>query len=211
MLAKSRRGERRQEVIDEIGKKFRINRIIDLSPEEKKGRFLEGTGSIIFDHIHRVAYANGSPRTDEGLFRELCEKLGYDAVFFRAVDESGKDIYHTNVLMTIGTGYAVVCVESVVEGDRQRVLDSFRKNGLKVMEISYEQMRGFAGNMIELENKDGEKLLTMSKTARDVLTDKQRTFLEEFARPVSFDINNIESVGGGSVRCMIAGIHLPPA
>ncbi len=211
MLASSRRGERRQEVIDEIGKKFMVTQIIDLSPEEEKGRFLEGTGSIVFDHIHRVAWANGSPRTDEGLFRELCQKLEYEAVFFKAVDENGQDIYHTNVLMAIGTGYAVVCAEAIVEADRDRVLKTMEENGLKVMEIGYEQLRGFAGNIIELENKNGERLLAMSETARNILTEAQHAFLRQFAKPVSFDSKNIETVGGGSVRCMIADIHLPRA
>ena len=209
MLAKNRRTERRPEIIDEIGKRFVVREIIDLTHEEEQGRILEGTGSVVFDHVNRFAFANESPRTNKHLFFDLCEKLGYQGVFFHAEDEHGKDIYHTNVLMTIGTGYAVICREAIVREDRDNVLNALYGNGLKVMEISYEQMGRFAGNMIELASRSGERYLVMSKSAFEVLTGEQRAFLENFATLLHADIKNIEAVGGGSARCMIAGIHLP--
>jgi len=208
MLTPNRRIERRQEIIDEIGIAFEIKEIIDISHEEDNGRILEGTGSIIFDHINKVAYANESPRTNKGLFFEVCQKLGYEGVFFKAVDENGQDIYHTNVLMTIGDGFAIVCKESIVASDIDKVILTLFNGGLEIIDISYEQMRNFAGNMMQLTSKLGHNYLVMSQAAFTILTDSQKEVLSNYADFIISDLHAIETVGGGSARCMIAGIHL---
>jgi len=208
MLTKNRRVERRKEIVDELGKSFEIKRIIDLSSEELKGRILEGTGSIVFDHANKFAYANASDRTNQNLFSEVCKLLGYRGIFFKAVDESGKDIYHTNVLMTIGEEFAVICKEAIDARDRGVVVDNLKACGLEVIEISFDQMNHFAGNMIQVKSKDEKNYLVMSQTAFEILTETQKEQLSKYADFIHSDIHTIESVGGGSARCMIAGIHL---
>lgn len=208
MLTPNRRIERRQGIIDEIGLAFEIKEIMDISHEEDNGRILEGTGSIIFDHINKTAYANESPRTNKELFFEVCQKLGYEGVFFKAVDEHGQDIYHTNVLMTIGDGFAIVCKESMVASDQDKVIRSLFDGGLEIIDISYEQMRNFAGNMIQLTSKLGHNYLVMSHAAFTILTTSQKEALSNYADFIFSDLHTIETVGGGSARCMLAGIHL---
>lgn len=208
MLTKNRRIERRKEIVDELGKSFKIKKIIDLSSEELSGRFLEGTGSIVFDHINKCAYANESARTNKHLFYDVCEMLGYQGIFFRAVDGNRLDIYHTNVLMTIGEGYVVVCKEAIDELNRGALLKNLRAGRLEVIEISYDQMNHFAGNMIQLKSKDKKNYLVMSQSAFEILTETQKEKLSKYVDFIYSDIHTIESVGGGSARCMIAGIHL---
>lgn len=210
MLTENRRIERRKEVIDEIGKYFQIHRIIDLSPEERNGKILEGTGSIVFDHINRVAYANESARTNKNLFYDVCLRLGYEGVFFKAVDEQGKDIYHTNVLMTIGDGFAVICTECIDKADVVSVTNTMHAGGLELVEISYKQLNYFAGNMIQLKNNMGKNFLVISDSAYKSLHVDQIDLFSKYVEIIHADIETIESVGGGSVRCMIAGIHLQP-
>ena len=208
MLAKNRRLERRLDVIDQIGDKFKIKDIIDLSAEENNSIFLEGSGSIVFDHVNMMAYANQSPRTNQSLFEKLCLLLGYKRVFFKAADEKGMDIFHTNVMMNIGNGYAVICKESIDKHDQDRVINSLQSGGLEIVEISYRQMKNFAGNMIQLQNKKGKDYLVMSDSAFNSLRPKQKDTLSKYAAFIHVDISTIESIGGGSARCMIAGIHL---
>ncbi len=209
MLAENRRLERRLDVIDKIGETFLINEVIDLSYEELNGLILEGSGSIVFDHINMIAYANESPRTNRELFDRICERLGYRGVFFNAFDENGIDIFHTNVMMMIGDGYSVICKDSISEDQQSHVLDSLRNSGLEVIEISMKQMGDFAGNMIQLQNADGVKYLVMSDTAYTTLDDKQKNALLCYNEIIHSDVSMIEKIGGGSARCMIAGIHLP--
>ncbi|NJN24799.1 MAG: amidinotransferase [Cyclobacteriaceae bacterium] len=209
MLTANRRIERQQQIMDVLQKDFVIDDIINVSGEEEKGRILEGTGSIVFDDVNKRAYANGSPRTDRSLFYEICDILGYEGVYFKATDEEGTDIYHTNVLMTVGDGYAVLCKEAVDEADRESVLTSLYAGGLEVVEITYEQMRHFAGNMIQLESKLGHQYLVMSKSAFEILELEQKEKLAEYVDFIFSDIHTIETIGGGSARCMIAGIFLP--
>jgi hypothetical protein len=209
MLAENRRVERRAEIVDELCNVFSVNQLIDLSPEEENGRILEGTGSIIFDHINKIAYANESARTNESLFYEVCQKLGYEGVFFKAADEQGIDIYHTNVLMTIGDGFAVICKESIAKDDISTVINKLQTSGLEIIDISYDQMNHFAGNMIQLQNNKGKNFLVMSDSAFLSLRNDQKIRLSEYVEFIHADIKTIESIGGGSARCMIAGIHLP--
>lgn len=208
MLTENRRVERRMEIIDAIKQDFKISRIIDLTKEEKKGRILEGTGSIVFDHVNKFAYANESPRTNKHLFFDVCEWLGFEGIFFKATNEQGVDIYHTNVLMTIGERFAVICKASIDKTDVDRVVNNLYASGLEVIDISYDQMNHFAGNMIELKSKNRKNYLVMSSDAFSVLTEDQKKRLAKYVDFLHSDLQTIESIGGGSARCMIAGIHL---
>ncbi|MDZ7608123.1 MAG: arginine deiminase-related protein [Cyclobacteriaceae bacterium] len=209
MLTPNRRLERRIEIIEELKKSFFVSDIIDLTAEEKNGRILEGTGSIVFDRQNMMAYANTSARTDKHLFYDVVESMGYEGIHFRATDENGKDIYHTNVIMTIGDGYAVVCKEAIHHDDAGEIINTLKSGALEVVEISFAQMNSFAGNMIELRNRSGEKFLLMSTQAFNSLSEEQKATLSRFGQLIHADISTIETIGGGSVRCMIAGIHLP--
>jgi hypothetical protein len=209
MLTPNRREERRLEIIDEIKKHFFVSEIVDLTHEENDNRILEGTGSIVFDRHNMVAYANASARTNKNLFYDVVELLGYEGIFFRASDKLGKSIYHTNVLLTIGDGFAVVCKEVIDSAQAAEVINSLEASGLDVIEINYQQMEQFAGNMISLQNKKNEKLVLMSTAAYNSLNESQKSRISTHSRIIHSDINTIEKVGGGSVRCMIAGIHLP--
>lgn len=208
MLTQNRRIERRHEIVDELGKKFHIEQLIDLSSEEQNGRILEGTGSIVFDHVHKVAYANQSERTNKNLFYDVCEILGYEGIFFKAVDENGFDIYHTNVLMTVGEGFAIICTEAIDKEDASHVINNLQAGGLEVIEISYNQMNHFSGNMIQLKSTDNKNWLVLSETAYNILDESQIERLSKYTGFIYSDIHTIESIGGGSARCMIAGIHL---
>ncbi len=210
MLTENRRVERSPAIVDELAKKYNVVEVVDLSPEEKRGRIMEATGSVVFDHVNRMAYANESPRTNKYLFYDLCELLGYTGVFFKAVDAQGVDIYHTNVMLSIGTGYAVICKEAIDKADAAEVINSLYASGLKVVEISYDQMNQFAGNMMEVENRHGERFLVMSQSACGSLLPSQKDELSSHATLIYSDLSVIESVGGGSARCMMAGIHLQP-
>ena len=208
MLAENRRLERRLDVIDELGKHYDIKEVIDFSVEEMKNLILEGSGSIVFDHINMIAYANESPRTHRDLFYRMCKNLGYKGVFFNARDEDGIDIFHTNVMMMIGEGYCVICKDSIEPTQQIGVLNQLERSGLELIKISYDQMKAFAGNMIQLQNESGRKYLVMSDTAYHALDEGQKERLKIYNEIVHADVSTIEQVGGGSARCMIAGIHL---
>jgi hypothetical protein len=212
MLAPNRRLERRDDVLAALSAQrgFRIQRVIDLSPHEHGGRFLEGTGSLVLDRVHRVAYACVSPRTDLDVLGDFAQQLDYDVISFEAHDAQGAAIYHTNVLMCVGARFAAVCLESIREQERAGVLDALRATGHPVLELTLGQMGEFAGNMLELKTASGETVVAMSSRAHAALTPAQRDFLREHAGAVvTSDIPTIETLGGGSVRCMLAEIHLP--
>ena len=210
MLAKNRRAEKRRELLEQINEKFKIKKVIDLSEKENKGVFLEGTGSIIFDHTYKIAYACLAPRTDKNLFVEICELLRYRPVFFHAHDRSGKAIYHTNVMMNIGNGYAVICMDSIHdEKEKQLILQELQNSDKEIVDISFEQMNAFCGNMIELKTQDKKNILAMSQTAFDNLSSLQKDILEKYCELLPLKIHTIEKIGGGSVRCMISEIFLP--
>jgi hypothetical protein len=212
MLAPLRRGERREDVVELLARRFQVRRVVDLSPNEDEGRFLEGTGSLVFDHRHRRVYAGLSPRTDPGMLCEIGELLDYDTVVFRANVASGEAVYHTNVVMTIGEGFALVCAEAIGDpGERDRVLGSLRSAGREVVPITRAQMGSFAANILELQSGDGEAVVAASGAAWNALLTPQRALIESLARIVSVPIPTIEAVGGGSVRCMIAEIFLSRA
>ncbi len=203
MFAHNRRQEREKLMVRLDGMHF--SEVIDLTAYEADRRFLEGTGSLVLDREHRMAYACLSPRTDEDVLREWASRLGYCYLTFRSEDEQGTPVYHTNVVMHIGTRHAVVCLESVSDAaQRARLRASLEANGKQVVPITLEQMHHFAGNMLELTGADGEQLLVMSATARASLTPSQISELEQSTRIVSPDIHTIEAAGGGSARCMMA-------
>ncbi len=212
MEAPNRRTERRSDILDQLQEEhgFAISEVVDLSQSEEQGRFLEGTGSLVLDRSHRVAYACRSSRTDSSLLAEFGDKLGYEIVEFAAVDRSGVPIYHTNVFMSVGEAIAVVCVEAIVDPDeRERVLERLQSSGHEILELNFDQLDAFAGNMLELRNSAGERVVAMSQSAYDSLRPDQRDRLAENGRVAVADIRHIEQSAGGSVRCMLAEVHLP--
>jgi hypothetical protein len=214
MLAPNRRTERRAEIIDMLGRDhgFVVREIIDLSFHEANGQFLEGTGSLVLDRVHRVAYACLSPRTTLAALGDFAQRLNYDVVAFDAVDRDGAPVYHTNVLMNVGEKTAVICTEAIRDDDqRTAVLARLRGTGHEIIEITMDQVSAFAGNMLELRAASGNRVIAMSGQASNSLNDDQRAALERGATIVSAPIEHIESSAGGSVRCMLAEIHLPRA
>jgi hypothetical protein len=214
MLAPSRRIERRMELISGLEERggYGVSRLLDLTHHELSGRFLEGTGSVVFDHAARVAYACRSPRTDESVLRELCEELDYEPAAFDAADAGGVPVYHTNVLLSIGRRNVIVCAESVPATQRAALLERLRASGRSVLEVSHGQMTAFACNVLELEASDGAAVLAMSARAHDSLGRRALDELRESVqRIVSVPIPTIEQRGGGSVRCMLAEVFLPRA
>ena len=216
MQAESRRRERRREVIDCVHDKlgYEVKRLVDLTPHENKGLFLEGTGSLVLDNVNRVAYAVRSPRTHAKVLDEWCETLGYKPVMFDAADRNGVPLYHTNVLMCIGSRAVVVGTEAIAVSDRTRVIDQLSASGREIVEIGHDDIASFAGNMLELASWDealGDcRVLVMSASARKAL--KPETFAKLSAcvdTVLAAPIPTIERLGGGSVRCMLAEVHLP--
>lgn len=214
MYAENRRLERRDDILERMQKDgFVVKDIIDYSPAEKQNLFLEGTGSMILDRVNKVAYAALSERTDESLFLEFCTDFHFKPISFHAYQTVGHErlpVYHTNVMMNVGDSYAVVCLDSVDdEAERNALVDALTMNEKEIIEISEQQMCQFAGNMLQVENKQGERFLVMSETAYSSLTDNQIEKLNKHNRLIKVAIPTIEKQGGGSARCMIAEVFLP--
>ena len=216
MQSASRRLERRQEVIDAVvkGLDFKVSHLIDLTHHERQGRFLEGTGSLVLDHIERVAYACTSPRTHPQLIAEWARELEYQAVIFEATDRAGAPLYHTNVLMCIGERAVVIGSGAIAPSDRDRVLAQLGASGREIIEIGPEQIEAFAGNMLELGTWDealgDSRVLVMSDTARRALSPELFARLSGCTDAVlAVPIPTIEKLGGGSVRCMLAEVFRP--
>jgi hypothetical protein len=214
MLAVNRRTERRPDIIDALADRhgFEVRQIIDLSQHESDGHFLEGTGSMVLDRSNRIAYACLSPRTHLDVLGDFAQRMDYEVVAFDAVDRDGAAIYHTNVLMNVGKSLAVICDEAIPDtGQRDAILKSLTASGHEVVSLTMHQLEAFAGNMLELKTPAGDSLIAMSEQARRSLADKQLATIEKHATIVSAPIDNIENSAGGSVRCMLAEIHLPSA
>jgi hypothetical protein len=216
MQSASRRLERRQEVIDAVVERldFKVSHLIDLTHHERQGRFLEGTGSLVLDHIERVAYACTSPRTHPELVAEWARELEYQAVIFEATDRAGAPLYHTNVMMCIGERAVIIGSGAVAPGDRDRVLAQLGASGREIIEIGPEQIEAFAGNMLELGTWDealgDSRVLVMSDTARRALKPELFAQLSGCTDAVlAVPIPTIEKLGGGSVRCMLAEVFRP--
>jgi hypothetical protein len=211
MFAPTRRKERRRAVIEQVlSTGFRCDRRLNVEFNEKRDRFLEGTGSIIFDHENRLAYACLSPRTDGALLQELCMEIEYKAVLFHAVDAKGQDIYHTNVMMAMGETFVVICMDSVRDAAERKMLeDIFAKTQKKIVDISDAQMNAFAGNMLQVRSLSGQTILVMSSQAHRALRTDQVQLLESHTQVLHSAIDTIEKYGGGSARCMMAEVFLP--
>ncbi len=210
IFAINRRPERREDIIEQLGQKFSISEVIDLSNYEQEGKFLESTGSMIFDRTHQIVYACYSPRTHPEVLQEFAEKIEVKVIGFTGTDRQGQEIYHTNVMMSIADEFAILCTESIADlTERQRVLQSLENTGKEVIEISFEQMEQFAGNMLGVENQKGEKILVMSEQAYLSLEEAQIKAIEQYAKILYSPLYTIERNGGGSARCMMAEIFLP--
>ncbi len=212
MEAENRRTERRTDVIDQLDNElgFQVSEIVDLTGHETTAHFLEGTGSMVLDRSNHVAYACLSSRTQLDPLGDFAQRMDYDVVAFDAVDGDGVPIYHTNVLMNIGEELAVICDAAIHrEEQREAVLTRLRDTGHEIIKLTYAQLEAFAGNMLELRNKDGERVIAMSQRAHDSLDKEQLQLLEANGQVVTAPLDNIEMSAGGSVRCMLAEIHLP--
>ena len=209
MFAPSRRAEKREEIIQELSRDFIVTDFQDWSEYEAEGRFLEGTGSMLMDHDNKLIYAAISERTNLSVLEKFAATNGYQAIVFLATDEQGRPVYHTNVLMALGEHFAVLCEESIEEEwELIAVRQLLESTGHAIIPISREQMRQFAGNMLELMNSEGEHLLVLSQTAFDALKPGQKQMLEAYAKLLPVSVSTIEQVEGGSVRCMMAEIFL---
>lgn len=217
MFAKNRRVERREDdvlaLLEEKG--FEAEEIMDYSSAEEDNVFLEGTGSIILDRVNKIAYACVSPRTDEELFYEFCEDFEYEPVLFEAnhtVDNERKQIYHTNVMMCVGDEYAVIALSTIDDKtEKEFVINKLTSSGKEIIDITEEQMHQFAGNMLQVGGIGNSKYLVMSENAYNSLTQEQIDQIEKFNPIIKVDINTIETLGGGSARCMMAEVFLPKA
>jgi hypothetical protein len=212
MEAANRRTERRQDIIDSLAREydFQVSEVVDFSPHEDSGHYLEGTGSMVLDRVNRVAYACLSSRTHLNVLGEFAQRMHYDIIAFDAVDRDGVAIYHTNVLMNVGESLAVICADTIRRPkQRDAVLKRLSDTGHEVVTLSHRQLEAFAGNMLELRSKGGERLIAMSTRARASLTSDQIDTIEKYGTIVDADIHTIEDSAGGSVRCMLAEIHLP--
>ncbi len=208
MQAVNRRLERRADIVEMISDKFELKDIIDFTESEKENKFLEGTGSMVLDRENKICYACLSPRTHADMLTQFCNAFGYTLVSFTARDNGGLLIYHTNVVMCVGTKFIVICMEAIAdENEKKRIRESTNKT---IIEITLEQLHHFAGNMLELVNKHGEHLLVMSEQAYSSLLPAQIATLNAFARILPVQLYTIESNGGGSARCMMAEIFLTP-
>ncbi|MDR1742550.1 MAG: amidinotransferase [Dysgonamonadaceae bacterium] len=209
MFAENRRLERKRDVINLLLRQMRHTKLIDLTKWEQQNEFLEGTGSMVLDRDKRVAYCCRSARTSEKVLADFCSQMNFDAVVFDAMDSQNQPIYHTNVMMFIGTQIAVVCLESIKnEKERGKVLSSLRSAGKITVDISLSQVSRFAGNMLEIKNRNGNPLTVMSASARNALTSEQENIISSYSKILSPDLSTIETVGGGSARCMMAEIFV---
>src|SRR3989449_9195103 len=211
MLAPSRRPERRRDIIEKLQSGgFRVARTIDLTHHENHGRFLEGTGSVVFDHVSKSAYANISPRTSPEVLDELCGILRYKPVAFHAVQENGDPILHTDMTMSIGDRFVILCPDSIPDAaERRLVLDSLRATDREIITINREQGAQFAANVLQLHAGHGRSVLAISTSAWLIFRPDQREAIEKYVKIVESPLPLFERIGGGSARCMMADVHLP--
>ena len=212
MCAVNRRWERRNDILEILKRNFSVKEIIDFSAPENDGKFLEGTGSMIFDHDNKLAYGSVSLRLDEQLFREFCEKFGFTPVVFHSYQTANNErlpIYHTNVMMCVADQFVVICLDCIDdETERVKVVNAIVNSGKEIIEISESQMQQFAGNMLQVQNYEGKKFLVMSLSAYQSLTPEQISNIEKYSEIIYSDLETIETNGGGSARCMLAEVFL---
>ena len=209
MKAKNRRLEKFGQALPFILENYQVDHQYDMAIEEAEELFLEGTGSMIFDRIHKIAYAGISERTNRHLFHEFCNKMHFTAIDFHPVDENKKPIYHTNVMLSITSDMAIICLESIHnQEERSLLLEQFERTNKTIIDITYQQMRHFCCNVLEVTSSTGEKLLTMSSKAFNAFKPQQIATIEKFCKIIHSDLNTIEDIGGGGSRCMMAEIYL---
>ena len=209
MQAENRRLERRDDLIDQLAQKFDIREINDISFTEEKGEYLEGTGSLVLDRENKIAYACLSIRTQQKVLDIFCNESGYKTVTFNAVDQNGFAIYHTNVMMCVAKDFVVICLNAVPnQKEKELLINCFKKTKKEIIEIDYQQMNQFAGNMLEVKNKEDKSFLVMSERAHQSLNSFQIEEISKYAEILSSPLTTIEDNGGGSARCMMAEIHL---
>jgi hypothetical protein len=205
MWAKNRRTEVRQETINFIKDRSGITNVLNYTSFLDSNQYCEGTGSIVFDFEYKKAYACISDRTDVRLFEKICSDLGYTPISFLAEDIKGNSIYHTNVMLSIGANIVIICSEAIVDTiERQIVLKSLQVSNRLIIDITFQQMNQFAGNVFEITNKKGEAILCMSSAAKNAFTLHQIDQIQKRCKILAVPIPTIEKAGGGSVRCMIA-------
>lgn len=213
MFAENRRAERREDVLDILEQKgFVIENIVDFTSAEEENMFLEGTGSMILDRANAKAYCALSPRANEELFIEFCEDFDCAPVIFEAyhtVDGKKELVYHTNVMMSIGEHFAVICADMIEDKkERKMVLDNLRADGKEIILINEKQVNQFAGNLLEVSSADDKRFIVMSNAALESLNPNQKKQLEKYGTILNVDLHTIETCGGGSARCMMAEIFL---
>ncbi len=214
MFAINRRQERREDVIGWVEKHdYLINNIIDYSSAEESSIFLEGTGSVVLDRVNRKAYCAVSERSNEDLLIEFCEDFEYTPVIFNAyqtVKDKRNLIYHTNVMMCVADDFVVICLDCIDDKkERKSVISHLLNDGKEIIEISEDQVDSFAGNMLQLIDRNNKPVLVMSESAYNALTDLQKNSINKYAKIVFSPLNTIEAYGGGSARCMMAEVFLP--
>ena len=216
MFAENRRAERREDILDILEEKgFVIENVVDFTSAEEEEIFLEGTGSVVLDRVNSIAYCALSPRANEELFIEFCEDFDYAPVLFEAfhtLDGKQQLVYHTNVMMSVGEHFAIICADMIADKqERKMVLDNLRASGKEIVLINEKQVGHFAGNVLELSGTDDKRYIVMSTNALESLNTGQKKQLEKHASILSANLQTIETCGGGSARCMMAEIFLPEA
>jgi hypothetical protein len=210
MYAENRRKERKPHVLENISKKFLISKTIDYTHYEKENIFLEGTGSMVLDRNENIAYACISPRTNGAILEEFCKEMHFTPVLFHAHDINDSEIYHTNVMMCVADKYVVICLDAIKNvNEKSTVIHSIENSGKQIIPISLQQMNSFAGNMLQVQNNNGNKFLIMSSQAYHALTPQQITQLQSYNSILHSSLTTIETNGGGSARCMMAEVFLP--
>jgi hypothetical protein len=210
MFSELRRRERRRDVVDELRRSYRVTDVIDYSDYERREQCLEGTGSLVLDHANKLAYVSLSNRSHPEPLAQFCRDFEYEPLTFTAADEQGWPVYHTNVVMCVGTEFALIALEMIRDQrERDAVRARLAETGKQVVELTRDQIANYAGNTIELHDSAGDKLLVLSSRAIPALTAQQRETIEHYARLVPLELPTIE-LAGGSARCMLATLHLPP-
>ncbi|ARD44017.1 amidinotransferase [Colwellia sp. PAMC 21821] len=209
MYAKNRRLERRSDIIEMLKQSYRVQDIVDYSGLEQDNIYLEGTGAMVLDHLDRVAYAVQSKRANSLALERFCTHFNYEPMLFDACNNAGESVYHTNVLMCIATEFVLMAPEMIKNNARrEEIIQRFQASGRDVIELAESQISHFCGNAIELTTHNG-RILALSTTAFNALTAEQTQLIAQSAKLVPIDVSTIE-LAGGSIRCMIAGIHLSP-
>ncbi len=209
MFIPNRRNERRDDIIALLKNKYQVHKIIDYSDMENDNIYLEGTGAMVLDHEHQIAYAVRSNRANATAFHRFCSDFSYQPILFDAQDKNGTAVYHTNVMMCIASDYALVALDMITnKEERNKLRQSLEQSGKEIIALSEEQIFQFAGNTIELTGANGRNLI-LSQTSYEALHDDQVNLITPHAQLQPIDVTTIE-MAGGSIRCMIAAVHLKP-